>query len=204
MNFHEGNISCGSYHTCALSSENIAFCWGRDDYGQLGTCKGADSSVPNQICGLSSDKSERIVLAPQFKQISAGHQHTCAVAVDGSGWCWGSDTNGQLGTGEKVGVHRSSLIPLGIWRQISAGGQHSCGIQHDGSAWCWGSDEYGQLGSLQTTLPGSIARSPQKLRMNSNWLQLSCGYRHTCGIRGDGDLWCWGDNTHGQLANKNS
>jgi alpha-tubulin suppressor-like RCC1 family protein len=83
------------YHTCGLTPDGIAYCWGSDEFGQLGDGgTSQDSQIPVQV-----DMSE-IVGEKAFAQISAGGQHTCGITVDGRVYCWGSDNTGQLGNGE--------------------------------------------------------------------------------------------------------
>jgi hypothetical protein len=79
-------VSAGGYHTCAVKTDGSLWCWGRNDYGQLGDGTYADRNTPVQIMtGVSS--------------VALGYSHTCAVKTDGSLWCWGYNYYGQLGDG---------------------------------------------------------------------------------------------------------
>ena len=80
-------ITAGLSHTCALGADSLAYCWGDDSFGQLGTGGGA-AGIP------VSTKGEQ-----HFMALAAGYSHTCALALDGTAWCWGNNANGQLGTG---------------------------------------------------------------------------------------------------------
>lgn len=84
--------------------------------------------------------------APRFVAIAAGGDHTCALAEDGTAWCWGSDTRGQLGDGAPVGEPRA--VPVRVagglaFVSLALGEHHSCGIAGGGEAYCWGSGGYG-------------------------------------------------------------
>ena len=98
-------LAGGGDHSCALIAGGTVECWGYDKSGQLGstattTCFGlACSRTPVRVPGLTN------VVA-----IGAGAEHTCAVAADGSAWCWGDDTHGQLGDGTTT----NSTIPVPI------------------------------------------------------------------------------------------
>ncbi|MCX6006512.1 MAG: hypothetical protein NTZ34_04525, partial [Chloroflexi bacterium] len=133
-------ISAGWDHSCGLLVNGSALCWGYNVHGQLG----------NGSAGIENALYPFYVYGNYpFKQISAGKQYSCGVLNDGSGRCWGWNTNGQLGndsyTDHSVpisvaGSHNYLLI------HVSLTGSHTCGILLNGSALCWGDNYYGQLG----------------------------------------------------------
>lgn len=81
-------VSCGFYFACALLTTGSVVCWGRNDVGQLGDGTWNDQSSPVQVRGLSSGVAS----------ISCGPFHTCVVTTTGAALCWGSNSEGQLGT----------------------------------------------------------------------------------------------------------
>jgi alpha-tubulin suppressor-like RCC1 family protein len=82
-------VSPGGDHVCGVSTENLAYCWGSNSLGQLGSITGgADRLSPIAVSG-----------GLHFKAVHAGLAHTCAVATDGRVWCWGNNLQGQLGNG---------------------------------------------------------------------------------------------------------
>lgn len=83
-------------------------------------------------------------------------------------------------------------------RSISAGGEHTCSVNTDQTLWCWGRNTYGQLGIKRS---GPYAVAPEQVGTRSDWRQVSAGGSSTCGVRGNGTLWCWGVNHRGQLGN---
>ena len=86
------------------------------------------------------------------------------------------------------------------WRQVSVGGAHSCGIRTSGRLYCWGGNYKGQLGTGGT----SIDPTPTPVEVvggATDWTQVSAGNTHTCALRRTGRLYCWGEDTGGQLGN---
>jgi alpha-tubulin suppressor-like RCC1 family protein len=67
------------------------------------------------------------------------------VRTDGTGWCWGDNTDGEV----SGGLAGDALLPLpisGTWLSLTPGASHWCGMRTDRTAWCWGSNSYGKLG----------------------------------------------------------
>ncbi|HSA55675.1 MAG TPA: protein kinase [Gemmatimonadaceae bacterium] len=131
------SIAAGAGHTCAVSTTGTAHCWGRNTYGQLGA--GVDRSSqasPSPVSGGS-----------QFMSVVAGSAHSCALGRDGSVWCWGRNSNGQVGDG--TGDDRLRPVPVrGISQVLSldAGAGHTCAMQVGGDTFCWGFNTDGQIG----------------------------------------------------------
>jgi alpha-tubulin suppressor-like RCC1 family protein len=97
--------------------------------------------------GQLVDGSANHILAPAavsgdvtFRTISAGSDHTCGLAFDGSAYCWGQDP-----ASAEAGV--PAAVPGGfIFTGLATGGDHACGLTLDGTAYCWGQNGLGQLG----------------------------------------------------------
>lgn len=187
-------LSSGGFHTCGVTSDGKGFCWGDGGSGQLGTGAFANSLTPVAIS---------TALVSVWKDLSAGRDHTCGVAEDDKGFCWGSNRDGQLGDG---GLNRDSSVPLQIdtdeadvfWRLISAGGLHTCGINLSNRGFCWGYGVAGQLGS--GSLNDTDAPTPISTGSVAQWNMIDAGFVHTCGISTEGKGYCWGDNTFGELG----
>lgn len=142
-------ISAGSDHTCGLTPDGVAYCWGSGDHGRLGHGSESDESEPVRVSGDYT-----------FAQISAGWLHTCGITRGGDAYCWGNGANGQLGNGASAS---SSDSPVAYFRlqpdrvlgghsfaQISAG-WFSCGVTTEGIAYCWSYGSSGQLGNGSTS-----------------------------------------------------
>ena len=187
-------VAAGGFHSCALKSDGSIWCWGMNESGELGLGDAADRADPAAI-PMSG-----------WTALGAGSFHTCAIRGDGELWCWGGGANGQLGVGTRASD--DSSIPLRVeigslrastqWRAIAGGMSHSCGLQDDGSLWCWGRNDHGQLGVGDTENRFEPARVdvPGK----DEWIRIGAGREHTCAIRSDRSLWCWGENANGQIG----
>lgn len=127
-------------------------------------------------------------------QIAAGGGTSCAIA-SGAPYCWGQNSNGQLGTGDRL-VH-SRPVPvrgLSTATSIAPGAWHTCAVS-EGDAYCWGKNDEGQLG----TTDQKQASLPQRVAPLANVTGISAGVSHTCAIS-KGAVYCWGANEHGQLG----
>lgn len=131
------------------------------------------------------DRSSRVASkqALSFSIISAGQDHTCGLTKAGEAYCWGSNSNGQLGIGNADDERHE--IPLRVaghlhFQSLSAGFQHNCALDADGRAYCWGSNEYGQLGT------GSRTQSSEPIAVvdSTKFDSISAGATHTCGVAG--------------------
>mgnify|MGYP003582227952 CR=1 FL=1 len=194
-------ITAGANHTCAIASDDKAYCWGLNTNGQLGDTTTAQKPIPTLVAQGSTPALSTIV------QISAGTSHTCAIASDSKAYCWGLNTNGQLGDNTVVQKTTPALVVQGntplnsVFSQISAGGSHTCGIVSDSKAYCWGLNTNGQLGdttTAQKNAPTVVVQGGTPL--NSTILQISAGTSSTCAVASDNKSYCWGLNTNGQLG----
>ncbi|HRE87963.1 MAG TPA: hypothetical protein PK095_02390 [Myxococcota bacterium] len=116
-------------------------------------------------------------------------------------YCWGDNGSGQVGNGTTNDVSVPTRIGTATnWSGVSLGDTTSC-ARRDGELWCWGGGSNGALGIGTTT----NATSPTRVGLNSDWLGGSGGggnggVAFNCGLRGSGELWCWGGNSNGQLG----
>lgn len=139
-------ITVGPTHACAIAtSQKAAFCWGKNDEGQLGIASNVDTPNYTAVTGVSGNGGLTGVAA-----ISAGWKHTCAALTSGAVTCWGSGASGQLGNGGKADSPVPVLVKApdgGSMKAtaIAAGELHSCAISA-GKALCWGDRSFGQLG----------------------------------------------------------
>lgn len=211
MNFV--TVSAGSNHTCGITADSLAYCWGYNGNGQLGTGTNANAVTPVLVSG-----------GLKFKSIAAGSNHTCAVTGNGSTvatknqvYCWGYNNSGAVGDS---GSASSLTTPVRVkWPdalkngasgdtgvkvlQVTTGYQHTCAIIATGAAYCWGYNYFGQLGDgavLTSGGNGANRLAPGSAAGAFTWSSISAGSYHTCGVRSTGAIYCWGYNYYGQLG----
>jgi alpha-tubulin suppressor-like RCC1 family protein len=180
------DVATGGDHTCAVTVDGEAFCWGRGADGELGTGDIANAFTPRAVQSNV-----------RFKAITAGDAHTCALSEDGRAYCWGWTAHYQVGSA----LPANPRLPVPIdgnqrFTSISAGAHHTCGIAVDGRVFCWGYNRWGQNGNgiTQTTVPAEATTGG--LRASA----ISAGGFHTCALATNGAAFCWGSNQYGQLG----
>jgi len=181
-------ISVGSFSSAAIKTDNSLWVWGSNSYGVLGDNTTVDKKSPVQTTSYGTD----------WKQVSCGSYHIAAIKNNGTLWAWGQNTSGQLG--DNTTSSRSSpvqTIAMGnTWSQVACGNSHTIAKKTDGSLWLWGNNSYGQLGINSVTNKSSPI---QTIAYGTDWQEISAGDLTTGAIKTDGTIWCWGDNTYGQL-----
>jgi hypothetical protein len=199
--------SVWSGHMCGVTADGDGYCWGVDK-SQLGReLESPDFCVARG--GLVAQPCSRepvpVELAGPLAGIASGDFHSCAVDAGGAVWCWGSDSNGQLGSseGETCGEFGlpCSFVPVRSagelrFSVIAAGSVHTCALDQEGVAWCWGNNADRQLGHEAAQGPDV----PAPVAGGLEFVQLTTGRRHTCALARSGEVYCWGDNSGGQLG----
>jgi len=181
-----GTFSYQGLHTCALKSDGTVWCWGDNEYGELGDGTTTERHTPVQVSGLTNV----VAVAP-------GSVHTCALKSDGTVWCWGDNYYGQLGDGTTTERHTPVQVSgLTNVVAVTVGSLHTCALKSDGTVWCWGFNGAGELGDGTTT----DRHTPVQVSGLTNVVAVTVGFVHTCALKSDGTVWCWGYNHHGELG----
>lgn len=140
-----------------------------------------------------------VIDAPAVSSVTAGAQHSCIVR-NGTVWCTGSNTRGQLGTGGTLRAISFSPSLMTDAISVSAGGDTTCAVRNDATAWCWG-----RVPSTLDLLPNpprivtADSLSPVQVPL-TNVRAIAVGARHSCATLVNDSVWCWGANTRGQLG----
>jgi alpha-tubulin suppressor-like RCC1 family protein len=161
-------ITMGRETNCVLDSSGEARCW----------------SVRN------SKSPVRAIAGSRFRELSAGWDHVCGIAIDEQAVCWGDNEDGQLGIG-KTGSEEEAPVPVsGAHRfiTVTAGRSHTCALDEAHRAYCWGGGYTGLLGN--NSAKGSPA--PVAVVGGLRFRSLAAGEKHTCGVTENGELYCWG------------
>ncbi len=214
-------VKVGGNHSCAYGAWNDPlFCWGNHGFGQIGI---GHRDPPALVPGPS-------FVLPQVHSASTGKNHTCAIRDFNGGnqrlFCWGRNNRGQLGVGfedfsDRHSANNDAFVmlyydvppdPITHVEMVSAGGEHTCAVvMPDRHVYCWGDNQQGQLGlpatadaheiPVQIHIPDPNGGGDIPLILD----QVAAGNRHTCGFRfADNQVYCWGDNTFGQLGRPES
>jgi len=172
-------LTLGLQHTCGITTEGDAYCWGTD--GMLG-----DGTV------MQRDRPSKVVGGRRYFDISTGSGETCALATDSTTYCWGVGGPGNNGL-EPVLVSsiKFQAISLGAY------GLNKCAMTSEGDVYCWGTNVYGQVGdgTLSPVAAPKRVSTPRAARAIS-----TLGGAHACLLAETGEAYCWGYNGQGQLG----
>ncbi len=126
--------------------------------------------------------------------------HSCALMPDQSVWCWGMNSNGQLGT-TQVGLQGHSPVPVPVQGlpaaiDVSAGANFTCAVDTSNNVWCWGDNSFGELGD------GTFTQSsvPVEVSGGLKASQVSAGDDQACAVTLNRTVKCWGDGQEGALG----
>jgi len=184
-------LATGDEHGCAIAESGL-YCWGANGAGQLGLGDTQDR-----------DRPIRVETELAFVKLAAGTLHTCALTASGEVHCAGDGARGQLGHGSRA----AALSPVRVTldrpvSQLSCNCENCCAIDDAGELWCWGKNEEGELG--QSDAPPSAGRDADQLAPvpvgGARFRAVATGQGHTCALRDDGSLWCWGRNSFHELG----
>lgn len=153
------SLALSAKHSCGIDEAGLAFCWGNNQFGQLGDGTTADRHEPTAVIG--GTKFSTLALGSGFAGLSAaeppdvrtqgGAAHSCGLTESGTALCWGWNGNGQLGDGSVTDRHTPVALSGNLaFDVIGAAGSYTCGMKAN-AMWCWGSNVAGQLGNGTTT-----------------------------------------------------
>jgi alpha-tubulin suppressor-like RCC1 family protein/pimeloyl-ACP methyl ester carboxylesterase len=191
-------LSCGNDQvfvraesSCALRATGELWCWGYNFGGYFGNGSTNSSSSPVRSGGGLRFTSIDMAVPNEG-------DHVCGIVQTHEAYCWGSNSEGQLGDGSQ-NRHLSPVLVRGPnqWLAIAGGGTHTCGIAAGGRGYCWGRNNEGQLGD--GTLIDKLTPAP--IHGNLVLTAIDVGEDHACALDMQGLAWCWGEGAEGQLGN---
>lgn len=185
------DVRVGGRHACGLTAEGEAWCWGDNFFGQLGADAAENCSPSGNYTSPCSSTPLRVQTDLRFARIDAGAGHTCAITAAGVAYCWGGNSQGQLGTGSGLDANPrpAPVITDARFRAISAMSMTTCGISDGGTADCWG------------TNPGSVSQNVDDVVGERKWRSIAGADAHICGANLDGQALCVGREQFGELGN---
>lgn len=182
------SVSAGGQDSCATDGGGRATCWGANQFGQLGDGTTTGRATPAPVKGSG------------WESISTSGATTCGIKAGGSLWCWGLNNFAQLGIDTSAAKTKPQRVAPGqVWRQVATSWFNTCAITTDGALYCWGQNLRGAAGVGKTSRHVATPRLVGSA--GDGWLDVSSGGWHTCAVRGDGTMWCWGQNSFGQVGN---
>jgi len=174
--------------TPTLGGNNF-LAWGENGYGNLGVGDIENRSIPTQTI----DRSNNWIFLGTMQGRSM-----FGIKDDNKIWCWGQNSDGTLGD-NTVANKSSPIIIAGDmnWSMVTGGFNHTLAITTDGKLFAWGKNNKGQLGLLDKVHRSSPVQISSDI---TSWSYVSAGYQFSAGIRTDGSLWVWGENSLGNLG----
>lgn len=210
-------------HICAVAGGQ-AYCWGKNDTGQIGDNSTTNRSAPTAVntnSGSGSQLLPSMTVTAIASEGGGGNAHSCAIAYTTSSgptssrvYCWGANSYGQLGTG--ASTSSTSLVPKAVSTagvlsgktitEVAANDFGSCVIGYDGvststsRAYCWGhANSRGDGASSYTLVPVQV-NDGNGIFLNNQISGIAGGAQRMCAIA-TGKSYCWGANGIGQIGN---
>jgi alpha-tubulin suppressor-like RCC1 family protein len=172
-------VTAGYEHTCVLTNDGEAWCWGANFHGQLG----------RGFTSFPGDGTPARAGTAVYDQLGAGYLDTCGRTAAGEVQCWGY--NGFAEHGDNTFTRHTTPSPaFGVHKTLAVGTAVVCTLDEEGAASCWGNNEFGALGR---GFAAGSGRTPQPVLTTLRFRQIAPSATHTCAIAIPGDAaYCWG------------
>ena len=199
-------VSISNEYSCAIADDSKVYCWGNNIIAQLGYGYQDNNShlTPTNVIDFES------FINFDIKYLSSKSDSSCVISNDNHIYCWGDNYENKLGSSDTNMIHeyplpvdKSGEFGLKNIKYASVGAANTCSISTDNEAYCWGSNWLGQLGDgtsgYKTYVPHKV--STVNLSTDEKFSKISTGYHHSCAISSLYKVYCWGENTVGQIGN---
>lgn len=201
---HVSFISCGPWHSAAVTSAGLLFTFGDGTFGALGHGNRSSTGVPKEVETLKGLRTVRV---------SCGVWHTAAIvdstpepsslgnSSTGKLFTWGDGDKGQLGHGDK----EPRLIPTCVaaldeqrFCQVACGHSMTVSLSTSGQVYTMGNSDYGQLGSNEGD--GKLPKCIEGKMKNNFIEEIACGSHHVVALNSKAQVYTWGNGANGQLG----
>jgi alpha-tubulin suppressor-like RCC1 family protein len=186
-------VSADNGCSLALKKDGSLWAWGSNFSGALGDGTMTDRHTPTRI-GTETD----------WVVAATGRSHSLGIRSDGSLRAWGMHRIALWGDNGFTSTWWSVPTRVGTaadWLAVAPAEDYDLAVKKDGSLWAWGRNSHGQLGDGTT----EFRIEPTRIGSGTDWVAVAaCGVSvydsHSLGLKSDGSLWAWGQNTYGELG----
>uniref|UniRef100_A0A8C6U3A9 RCC1-like domain-containing protein n=1 Tax=Neogobius melanostomus TaxID=47308 RepID=A0A8C6U3A9_9GOBI len=193
-------MACGQDHCVVVCASGMVFSWGAGDDGQLGYYHHMTSTGPGTGTGN--------YLPIPVVQVACGKSHSLVLTQGGDVFSWGLNSHGQLGLGKTIPLQFTPLVVRSLngvaVTMISAGSNYSLFLTLPGPVYCCGANSVGQLGLDRVDEKGRFNVCVVPALRNIGVSFISCGEAHTAVLTKRGQVWTFGDGSHGQLGHNST
>jgi len=180
------SISCGYYHTAAVTDHGFIYIFGENENDKLGLEHSLldNNKVPQLLPQLEDDS---------YIKVACGARHTVAITKSGHCYSWGDGSHGQLGHGtlaQEIETPRKiECIASFKIVDLSCGDSHTAVITDKQTIYTFGDGRHGKLGQGDESF-SNLFRPTLMDRFEGFVVKsVSCGGCHmlVCGIRSPHD-----------------
>ncbi|RDV37887.1 hypothetical protein DV096_12315 [Bradymonadaceae bacterium TMQ3] len=192
-------VSAGGQHTCGIKEDRSLWCWGRNNEKQVDPTSGSALNYANP---------HQVGTDTNWVSVAAGAEHTCALTGANELYCWGENSDQQLGTDtpaanqrHRVTINPDTPTPIDTFVAVAAGDAHTCAVTAEGAnGWCWGRFSSGELNgnTLGDSKPRPVGIPVSSA--NANTTLVAAGGSHSCAfVSSDFNpgTYCWGSGASG-------
>ena len=183
------SISAGLGTTCAVLSNGTVMCLG----AWVGPQVMSRSAAPRLVAGLSGAAEVSLGTATGFGQDSG-----CVLLASGAVDCLVQAIDPDSGYTDGLTVTAVSGLGTGVVA-LSSGSFFSCVALSGGAAKCWGDNTSYRLGN--GSMSAGVFSTPQSVVGLTGVTSVAAGEEYACALLSGGTVYCWGNNTYGQLGN---
>lgn len=179
------SLATGRSTTCGLVAGGSAYCWGLNGAGQFG-----DGTTTSQLVPAPAGSGHKFASIAFSDGTSAPPYEVCGLEIGGAVFCWARGTTTPVAAATGFSF---TLLSVGL-------GGNFCGLVAIGDAYCWGFNPAGELGTGPNTVSATFNPTPARVVGGHSFASISSGFLHACGVVTDLQLYCWGDDTYGELG----